>query len=52
MKYAIFGFFGGLIGMTLLQLMGLNDGGIPFFVGTSIAITIGGAIDDWLRQRN
>jgi len=48
-KYAIFGFFGGMIGVFIANIIGFNDGSISY-ISTAIAAGTGGAVGGWIRQ--
>lgn len=50
-KYGIVGFFAGILGAFLSEILGFNSSGFSSFVSMPIAAAIGGAIGGWFRQR-
>jgi hypothetical protein len=48
-KYAIVGFFGGLIGSLISWAVGLTDD--VSYVAIPLGTALGGAVGGWLRQR-
>lgn len=51
-KYGVVGFFAGIIGAFLSEMLGFTDAGLSTYMTTPIATAIGGAIGGWLRQRS
>ena len=51
LKYAVFAFFGGLIGAFISHKLGYNDGSIQVYLMSALAASIGGSIGCLIRQR-
>ena len=50
-KYAIFGFVGGIMAVFLVNTFGEGSSETINYTITPIATAVGGAIGGWLRQR-
>ncbi len=50
-KYAIFGFVGGIGGVYLINTFGAGSTATTNYIVTPIAAAVGGAIGGWIRQR-
>ena len=49
-KYGIVGFFVGLLGAFLAQMLGVHGGELPSYLATMLATGVGGTIGGWVRQ--
>lgn len=51
LKYAIYGFFGGLIGAFISQKLGYHDGSLHDYFTYAAGATVGGVIGGMIRKR-
>lgn len=50
-KYGIVGFFGGILGAFIAQMLNVHDGDVVSYLTMMIGTGIGGTAGGWIRQR-